>query len=298
MQIDWFTVVAQIVNFLILVYLLKRFLYGPIVSAMDRREQRVTDRLREARESQDAAEERAAELQREQDELDEKRQALLDEARDEAEEHRGQLLDEIRGEVEEIRERWRREIEREQESFVRELREQAAGWIAAAARRALAELADARLEERIVGVFEERLRKLPDEDRDALVEAVQERDEPLRVVTTFELPEERREALRELFMEQVGEQVELRFAESADLVCGIELRTPGNAIAFSLDAFVKDLGERLEEALDRASGRDPETGTDRGANEKGPDEERETGEEEAREGAQESERAQEKEPRA
>ena len=35
---DWFTVIAQIINFLILVALLKRFLYGPIIRAMERRE--------------------------------------------------------------------------------------------------------------------------------------------------------------------------------------------------------------------------------------------------------------------
>jgi len=48
MQIDWFTVVAQIVNFLILVGLLKKFLYGPIIRAMDDRERRIASRLEEA----------------------------------------------------------------------------------------------------------------------------------------------------------------------------------------------------------------------------------------------------------
>ena len=48
MQIDWFTVVAQIVNFLILVWLLKKFLYGPIIRAMDDRERRIASRLEEA----------------------------------------------------------------------------------------------------------------------------------------------------------------------------------------------------------------------------------------------------------
>ena len=48
MQIDWFTVVAQIVNFLTLVGLLKKFLYGPIIRAMDDRERRIASRLEEA----------------------------------------------------------------------------------------------------------------------------------------------------------------------------------------------------------------------------------------------------------
>ncbi len=48
MQIDWLTVIAQIVNFLILVWLLKRFLYQPVINAMDQREQRIAERLQKA----------------------------------------------------------------------------------------------------------------------------------------------------------------------------------------------------------------------------------------------------------
>jgi len=266
MQVDWFTVVAQIVNFLILVYLLKRFLYGPVVSAMERREERVTGRLRDARQSQDEAERKAAELQRERDELEARRQELLDEAREQADERRRQLLDEIRDEVEEVRERWRQDVEREKEAFVRDLRGEAASWIAAAARRALSELADAELEDRIVGVFAERLRKLSAEEGRSLAEAVRDGGEPLRVVTTFSVPEPQREALREAIQEQLGEEIELRFAESADLVCGIELRTPGRVVAWSVDGFLGDLGERLEDALEQVGRRDREpTGSEGGA---------------------------------
>ena len=41
MLIDGFTVGAQVLNFLILVWLMKRFLYQPILDAIDAREQRI-----------------------------------------------------------------------------------------------------------------------------------------------------------------------------------------------------------------------------------------------------------------
>ncbi|MEQ8493043.1 MAG: F0F1 ATP synthase subunit B, partial [Gammaproteobacteria bacterium] len=60
MLIDWFTVAAQAINFLVLVWLLKRYLYRPILAAVDAREARVMARLTEAqlreREAADAAE--------------------------------------------------------------------------------------------------------------------------------------------------------------------------------------------------------------------------------------------------
>lgn len=249
MQIDWFTVGAQIVNFLLLVYLLKRFLYGPIVNAMDRRERRVTDRLRDARESEEAAERRAEAYRHKAEELDERRAALLDEARKEAEKRRKQLVEEARAEVEDARRRWRTEVEREKESFLRELRGQISAWVTGAVRRALRELADTELEERVVGGFRERLRKLDDDERERLVRALRESEEPLRVATAFELSQEQRDALRDALRDATGERVDLRFAESADVVCGIELRTPGAAVAWSLDAFVGDVEEKVADAL-------------------------------------------------
>ncbi len=48
MLIDWFTVVAQALNFLILVWLLKRFLYKPILDALDAREKRIAGKLADA----------------------------------------------------------------------------------------------------------------------------------------------------------------------------------------------------------------------------------------------------------
>ena len=48
MEINWFTVIAQIVNFLILVWLLKRFLYKPVLKAIDDREQKVAAKLKDA----------------------------------------------------------------------------------------------------------------------------------------------------------------------------------------------------------------------------------------------------------
>jgi F-type H+-transporting ATPase subunit b len=84
MLIDWFTVGAQVLNFLILIYLLKRFLYGPILRAMDRREERIADRLREAAERSEDAGKRAADLERRQSELAERRDAMMKAAEIEA----------------------------------------------------------------------------------------------------------------------------------------------------------------------------------------------------------------------
>ena len=96
MLIDWFTVLAQVVNFLILVWLLKRFLYRPILDAIDAREKRIAKELADADAKKAEAQKERDEFQHKNEEFDQQRAALLSKATDEAKAERQRLLDEAR----------------------------------------------------------------------------------------------------------------------------------------------------------------------------------------------------------
>jgi F-type H+-transporting ATPase subunit b len=116
-QIDWLTVAAQIVNFLVLVWLLQRFLYRPITSAMRRREERIESRLAEAREARETAEAEERRLEEKEADLDARADAILASAREEAEELRERLERELREEMEEKRAAWRRHLAEERDAL-------------------------------------------------------------------------------------------------------------------------------------------------------------------------------------
>src|SRR5579864_2168857 len=160
MLIDWFTVVAQIVNFLVLVALLKHFLWGRLVRAIDEREKRVAGQLAEA-----DAKHQNAELQMEQvrartDEFEARRDAMLLEAKQEAEEKHKELIQQAREQVQVLEAKWHQDLEREQTAFLDELRRRAASEMLAIIRRALADLACADIQHCAIEVFLERLRTL------------------------------------------------------------------------------------------------------------------------------------------
>jgi len=48
MLIDWFTVGAQVLNFVVLIWLLRRFLYQPVLNAIAAREKRIADQIADA----------------------------------------------------------------------------------------------------------------------------------------------------------------------------------------------------------------------------------------------------------
>ena len=80
MLIDWFTVGAQAINFIILVWLLKRFLYKPILDAVDAREKRIATELADADAKKAEAEKERDEFQHKNEEFDRQRAALLSKA--------------------------------------------------------------------------------------------------------------------------------------------------------------------------------------------------------------------------
>ncbi len=96
MLIDWFTVGAQMLNFLILVWLMKRFLYKPILNAIDAREKLIAAELADAEAKKAEAQKERDEFQHKNEEFDQQRAALLKKATDEAKAERQRLLDEAR----------------------------------------------------------------------------------------------------------------------------------------------------------------------------------------------------------
>src|ERR1700689_2370801 len=96
MLIDWFTIGAQALNFLILVWLLKRFLYKPILNAIDAREKRIAAELADADAKKAEAQKDRDEFQHKSEAFDQQRAALLSKGTDEANAERQHLLDDAR----------------------------------------------------------------------------------------------------------------------------------------------------------------------------------------------------------
>ena len=157
MLIDWFTVAAQVVNFLILAWLLKRFLYGPIVAAMDERRRRLAEELQRADEARDEAERRAADLSQRRQALEEAAGTMLAKAQEEAETRREAWLTKARAEVEERSRAWLEAVRREQGAIAAVIRRRVAEQVVGIAAKVLRDLADDDLETRAVEDFLARL---------------------------------------------------------------------------------------------------------------------------------------------
>jgi F-type H+-transporting ATPase subunit b len=250
MQIDWFTFGAQIANFLLLVWLLRRFLYGPITAAMSERQQRIADRFEEAREKQETAEAEAKQYRHKLEELAATRDEKIEKAEKAARERRREMVEEARAEVDRLEGQWKEALRRERETFLKELGERVSHETVELARRALRDLAHADLEKEVVRVFRERLRALDDDRRQLLTDAVQADDGTVRVHTVFELGDENKRGLTETLREVTGTEVTMDVDREAELGLGIELRAGGHKVAWSLQSYFAEVEEQIRERID------------------------------------------------
>src|SRR5674476_773841 len=149
MLFDWFTVGAQTLNFLVLVWLMKRFLYKPILDAIDAREKRIALALLDAVLKQTAAQKERDEFHSKNAEFDQQRNDLLSHAKDEAKAERQRLLDEARQVADALRVKRQdaltSELQRLQRDIVRRSREE----VFAIANKVLTDLAGTPLEQRM-----------------------------------------------------------------------------------------------------------------------------------------------------
>jgi len=248
MTIDWLTVGAQVLNFLVLVYLLKRFLYGPVVRAMARREAAIAERMREAEQRSQDAETETRRHREAREALEAQGDHLRARAREEADDLRQTLEKELRRELDELRARWRGELEREQAVFLRDVRRHAAEQFETLARRALADLASAELEVQMIRVLIERLADLDSEPRAVLAHAA-ESGEPVRVRSAFELPATVKRSLTSALHDALGREVEVAYERAEGVVCGVEIRAGAQSLAWSLESYLDALERRLADGL-------------------------------------------------
>ena len=252
MLIDWFTVAAQTLNFVILIWLLKRFLYKPILNAIEAREKRIAAELADAGAEKAAAQKERDEFQRKNREFDQQRVALLSKASEEAKAERQRLLDDARKTADALSAKRKEALRSEADNLNQAIRRRTEQEVFAIARKALADLATMSLEERMSEVFIRRLRTMDGEAKERLGAALKTASEPALVRSAFELPAAPRSAIKNALNETFSAEIHVRFDTAPELVSGIELIANGQKIGWSIADYLasleRGLGDLLKEA--------------------------------------------------
>ena len=240
MLIDWFTVGAQVLNFVVLVWLMKRFLYQPVLDAIAAREKRIADQIADAAAKETKAAGERKTFEDKNAAFDQQRADLMDKATADAKAAGLHLADEARKAAAVLAVQRQQALATQAGRLQQLIAGRAAHEVFAVARKTLTDLANVSLEERMVEVFTRRLSELPAAAKNQLAAALKQGTEPALLRSHFELPADQQAAIRNTINTSFCADVPLRFETAADTVCGIELSAGGQKLAWTIDEYLRD----------------------------------------------------------
>jgi ATP synthase F0 subunit b len=241
MSFDWWTLLLQIVNFLILVWLLWRFLYKPVQAVIAKRREMAGAALADAEAKQSAAEAESERLKEAQAKLDAERQSLIEAARQDAEAKRQAILEEAQKQAKSLLAEARAKATKDREADVASLKQELAQTAVEIARRILSQTADGNLDFFFRSKILQSLDALDKKKSGAL-------EGTIRVATAAALTDSEMTAWREALATRYGDAVRVEFAVDPELVAGAELQLPHGHLRFAWADELRAAGRLLTES--------------------------------------------------
>jgi F-type H+-transporting ATPase subunit b len=253
----WFTIVAQAINFLILVWLLKRFLYKPILQAIDAREKGIAAQLAAVVAKEAAAQKKSDDFQHKNEAFEKERAVLLTKATDEAKGERQRLLDQAKQDAEASRDKRQAALQTEQQHLNQDIVRWAQEQVFAIARKTLVDLSDTGLEQRMGDVFVGRVRSLTGAAKEQLATAFKSSNHTVSVHSAFDMPPAQQAAIESAVKETFAPDAHVQFETAPEMISGVELSTNGHKVAWSIADYLSTLETSAGELVHDATKPEP-----------------------------------------
>jgi F-type H+-transporting ATPase subunit b len=235
-ELDWTTFVLEIINFLVLVWILQRFLYRPVMNIVAQRRASIGQSLQEAQTTQQQAAALKAQYENRLADWQQERETARQQLRDEIETLRQKLMAELQTQLAEQRQKEQVLIARREENLLRETRQQAQVLSEQFAAKLLSRLAVPAVEGQLLKMLLEDLASLPEAQRKTLAAAQRGGQAPLQVVSAFALDDAQRQVLTTALQKALGTALNCEFREDPAVLAGVSIHIG----AYYLQANLKD----------------------------------------------------------
>ncbi len=250
-QFDLFTFIATIINFIILVVLLRIFLYDRVLEAVRKRQEEMNRKWEEAEEEKRNAGEEKKRYARQTEELREKEQEILAEKQQEAESRRKDMLQNAKRELEQKKEQWQRSLERKEKSLKNVLRENITTEVMKLTKRIIGDLADTDLKKKIAELFVRKLQEIEEDEKEIIRQELR-KDEEIMVSSSFALSQEQKKNICTSLGLQEGAHID--FIKKEESVLGLELRSGDKVYAWHIDDYLGRVEQKILQAARKGMG--------------------------------------------
>jgi F-type H+-transporting ATPase subunit b len=236
LELNWSTFVLEIINFLILIWILKRFFYQPVLDVIARRRAGIEKTRADALQLQEEAQALRSQYENRLAEWEKERRAAREQLAKEVETERTQRLQTLSSELAQERERAAIVEQRRLDNLERQLEQTALTQGAQFAARLMTLASGPELQEKLISLLLQQLETLPAPQLEDLRGGAGTAPDGIRVTSAFALDRAARERLEQALGSCLDMQLPLEYREDPELLAGARI-TVG---AWVLHANVKD----------------------------------------------------------
>jgi len=249
MKINWFTVIAQVINFLVLVWLLKRFLYKPILNAIDEREKKIASKIKDADDKKASAIKEQDDFKKKNEDFDQQKKGLLDKVVADTNAEKDKLLEAAKNDANTLRSNLEKSAKENQQNQNIEIARKTQKQVFDITRKALTDIASISLEEQSANTFIKRLDELKDDEKKQFIDAFKSNANAILVRSAFDLPEKQKGEINNAVDTILGTKTQLQFKTTPELISGIVLTTNGYKLAWSFSEYLNSLEKNITEKM-------------------------------------------------
>ncbi|OPL09564.1 MAG: hypothetical protein AVO33_00270 [delta proteobacterium ML8_F1] len=248
MNIKWFEIIAQMINFFILLFLLYKLFYKPVIKTMDDRQQRIRDNQTKSDEKMKKADELIETYNQNLAELEKDRDRQLEMAKEQAQQKKEELIAAYQKEAEDKRKNYMKEVEEEQERFAHDLGMALGQNAVKVAEHILGSFSEDKLSDKVFDAFLEKVAAIDDE---SLKEDIESEDERIILISSEELSKGQRETLEQALKEKVGSYKEIAYEVDEELIQGYELKLETLTVHTNVRKYLEEAEKNIQQVIEK-----------------------------------------------
>ena len=241
MEIDLFTLIAQVINLIILLFLLRKFLYLPVLKAIEARQAVIDEELSAATQARKKAEQTAAKCDQELKDIAIHKQEVMSKIQSEADKFSAELSVEALKQYEISKQKWQDKLAAEKDNYVSGLQKSVAESFSRFAQKAMEQMAGSSLDDLVIKQFMAKLSDLSEEQKKEYAKTFGSQKKFL-IQSAFAISAEVKDELEKMLRQEwnLDDKTVFSYEVNGNLISGISLQAGEQLIDWSFQKYLDE----------------------------------------------------------
>ncbi|HMA64659.1 MAG: hypothetical protein ACM31E_11665, partial [Fibrobacterota bacterium] len=230
--------VAQIVNFLLLIWLLKKFLYKPILNAIDKREKHISEQLSLAESKKSDAAKELELYTNKNISFDNEKAVLFRKSSEQADLESKTIIENAKSTAQTIVSKQELMLNNELVQFYKNNEINIATQIFAIARKSIQDIADTSLEQLIIDKLINSISAISETDKSSVLQHLDKSKDNAIIRTAFTINSEMRSGIEQCLSKTFSKTITVSYEIIPQIICGIEIVIDGYKLSWCADDYL------------------------------------------------------------